>query len=107
MVATGATAEFGRTAAGVINVISKSGTNNVHGSLFYFQRLEALSSNTSNGQPLKDFRREQFGGTVGGPIKPNKAFYFFAFEGIRENLSRANLSVPIGTPCTVTAPTIT
>src|SRR5258708_6140043 len=99
VVATGATAEFGRTATGVINVISKSGTNNVHGSLFYFQRLEALSSNTSNGQPLKDFRREQFGGTVGGPIKTNKAFYFFAFEGIRENLSRANLSVPIGTPC--------
>src|SRR5258708_3369991 len=99
VVATGATAEFGRTAAGVINVISKSGTNNVHGSLFHFQRLEALSSNTSNGQPLKDFRREQFGGTVGGPIKTNKAFYFFAFEGIRENLSRANLSVPIGTPC--------
>jgi outer membrane receptor for ferrienterochelin and colicin len=106
VVATGATAEFGRTAAGVINVISKSGTNNVHGSLFHFQRLEALSSNTSDGKPLKDFRREQFGGTVGGPIKKNKAFYFFAFEGIRENLSRANLSAPIGTPCTVTAPTI-
>jgi Carboxypeptidase regulatory-like domain/TonB-dependent Receptor Plug Domain len=106
VVATGATAEFGRTAAGVINVISKSGTNSVHGSVFHFQRLEALSANTSNGQPLKDFRREQFGGTVGGPIKENKAFYFFAFEGIRENLSRANLSVPIGTPCSVTAPTI-
>src|SRR5438128_5716194 len=106
VVATGATAEFGRTAAGVINVISKSGTNSVHGSLFHFQRLEALSSHTSDGKPLKDFRREQFGGTVGGPIKKNKAFYFFAFEGIRENLSRANLSVPIAAPCSVTAPTI-
>ena len=106
VVATGATAEFGRTAAGIINVISKSGTNNVHGSAFYFQRLEALSAHTSDGKPLKGFRREQFGGTVGGPIRKNKAFYFFAFEGIRENLTRDNLSTPIGTPCSVTAPTI-
>src|SRR5438128_3442117 len=106
VVATGATAEFGRTASGIINVISKSGTNNVHGSVFHFQRLEALTANTSDGKPLKGFRREQFGGTVGGPIRKDKAFFFFAFEGIREKLSRDNLSVPIGTPCSVTAPTI-
>src|SRR5436190_20252391 len=95
VVATGASAEFGRTAGGIINVIPKSGTNEVHGSLFYFQRLEGLAAHTSDGKPLKDFRREQFGGTVGGPIKKNKAFYFFAFEGIRERLTRANLSDPI------------
>jgi len=106
VVATGATAEFGRTASGIINVISKSGTNNVHGSVFHFQRLEALSANTSDGKPLKGFRREQFGGTVGGPIRKDKAFFFFAFEGIREKLSRDNLSTAIGTPCTVAAPTI-
>ncbi len=106
VVATGATAEFGRTAAGIINVITKSGTNDVHGSVFYFQRLEALTAHTSDGKPLKGFRREQFGGTVGGPIRKNKAFYFFAFEGIRENLTRDNLSAPIGTPCPVTTPTI-
>jgi len=107
VVATGASAEFGRTAGGIINVITKSGTNAVHGSLFHFQRLEALSSHTSDGKPLKDFRREQFGGTVGGPIREDKAFFFFALEGIRENLTRANLSDPIGTPCSVTAPVIT
>jgi hypothetical protein len=106
VVATGATAEFGRTAGGIINVISKSGTNNVHGGVFHFQRLEALTANTSDGKPLKDFRREQFGGTVGGPIKKDKAFFFFAFEGIRENLSRDNLSAASGTPCSVAAPTI-
>src|SRR3989454_4718358 len=106
VVATGATAEFGRTAAGIINVISKSGTNNLHGSVFHFQRLEKLSANTSDGKPLKGFRREQFGGTVGGPIRKNRAFFFFSFEGIREKLSRDNLSAPIGTPCSVTAPTI-
>src|SRR5882762_676277 len=107
VVATGATAEFGRTAGGIINVIPKSGTNEMHGSVFYFQRLEALTAHTSDGKPLKDFRREQFGGTIGGPIKKDKAFYFLAFEGIRENLTRANLSAQVGdTPCPVAAPTI-
>ena len=107
VVASGATAEFGRTAGGVINVIPKSGTNEVHGNLFHFQRLEALTANGSDGQPLTDFRREQFGGTIGGPIRKNKVFYFLALESIRERLTRQNLSVPIGTPCTVTTPTIT
>src|ERR1043166_5992845 len=107
VVATGANAEFGRTAGGIINVISKSGTNDVNGSLFYFQRLKALTANTSDGKPLKGFRREQFGGSIGGPIKQNKAFFFFAFEGIREKLNRDNLSTPIGAPCSAPTPTIT
>src|SRR5690242_4973595 len=106
VVASGASAEFGRTAGGVINVITKSGTNDVHGSAFYFQRLEALTANTSDGKPLQDFHREQYGATIGGPFKKDKAFYFFAFEGIHENLTRANLSDPIGAPCPVAAPTI-
>jgi Carboxypeptidase regulatory-like domain/TonB-dependent Receptor Plug Domain len=106
VVATGASAEFGRTAGGIVNVITKSGTNNVNGSLFYFQRLEGLTSNTSDGKPLTDFHREQFGGTVGGPLQKDKAFYFLALEGIRENLQRPNLSDPIGTPCPVSSPTL-
>ena len=107
VVASGASAEFGRTAGGVINVITKSGTNDVHGSAFLFQRLEALTANTSDGKPLEGFNRSQYGGTVGGPIKKDKAFYFFAFEGIREKLERANLSEQIGaTPCPISAPTI-
>jgi Carboxypeptidase regulatory-like domain/TonB-dependent Receptor Plug Domain len=107
VVATGATAEFGRTAAGIVNVISKSGTNDVHGSVFYFQRLEGLTANTKpDNKPLTDFNRSQYGGTVGGPFQRDKAFYFLAFEGIAEKLSRDNLSVPIGTPCSVTTPTV-
>jgi hypothetical protein len=106
VVATGASAEFGRTAGGIINAITKSGTNEVHGNLFHFQRLEALTANSSDGKPLTDFRREQFGGTIGGPIKKDKVFFFFALESIRERLTRANLSEPIGTPCSVAAPTI-
>jgi len=107
VIATGANAEFGRTAGGIINVITKSGTNKIHGSGFYFQRFEGLTANTSDGKPLKDFHREQYGATIGGPFKENKAFYFFAFEGIRENLERPNLSEPIGaTPCPIATPTI-
>jgi len=106
VVATGANAEFGRTAGGIVNVITKSGTNDLHGSLFHYQRLEGLTSNTSDGKPLKDFHREQFGGTLGGPLVKDKAFFFVALEGIRENLQRPNLSEPIGTPCPVSAPTI-
>jgi hypothetical protein len=107
VIATGASAEFGRTAGGVVNVITKSGTNTLHGSLFHFQRLEALTANTSDGRELTDFHREQFGGTLGGPIVKDKAFFFGAFEQILENLTRANLSEQIGpTPCSVSAPTV-
>src|SRR2546427_8058831 len=89
---TGASAEFGHTAGGVVNVITKSGTNQVNGSLFHYQRLEGLTSHTSDGKPLADFHREQFGGNRGGPLTQNKAFYFLALEGVRENLLRPNLS---------------
>lgn len=107
VIATGANAEYGRTAGGIINVITKSGTNDVHGSLFFNFRHENLSSDTSDGKPLEGFHREQFGGTIGGPIVKNKAFYFFALESIRENLTRPNLSEQVGdTPCGISNPTI-
>src|SRR2546427_7543632 len=99
VVASGANAEFGRTAGGVINVITKSGTNDIHGSAFEYFRTESLSANTSDGKPLQDFRRNQFGGSLGGPIYKDKLFFFGAAEGIRENLTRQNLSPAIGTPC--------
>ena len=99
VIASGASAEYGRTAGGVVNVITKSGTNNFHGSVFEYFRTEGLTSDTSDGKPLTDFLRNQFGGSLGGPIKKDKLFFFGAGEGIRENLTRSNLSVPIGTPC--------
>ena len=107
VIASGASAEFGRTAGGVVNVVSKSGTNNIHGSLFHYQRLEALTGNTSDGKPLSGFHREQFGGSVGGPIKKDKLFFFGSFEQIISNLQRPNLSQQLGaTPCPVQTPTI-
>jgi hypothetical protein len=107
IVASGANAEFGHTGGGVVNVITKSGTNNFHGSLFEYQRLESLTANTSDGKPLTDFHREQFGGAAGGYIVKDKLFYFGAAEGIDENLLRPNLSEPIGSACSVSNPTVT
>jgi Carboxypeptidase regulatory-like domain/TonB-dependent Receptor Plug Domain len=109
VVASGANAEFGRTGGGVVNVITKSGTNSLHGSLFHYQRLAALTANTSDGNPLTNFHREQFGGSVGGPIIKDKLFFFAAAEGIDENLLRPNLSsYNAGTlgssPCSIANP---
>jgi outer membrane receptor for ferrienterochelin and colicin len=105
VVATGANAEFGRTAGAVINVITKSGTNDLRGSLFHFQRLEDLTSAASDGSKLQDFHREQFGGTLGGPIRKDKAFFFLALEHINEKFVRSNLSLPLGS-CPVAAPIV-
>jgi hypothetical protein len=109
VVASGANAEFGRTGGGVVNVITKSGTNDFHGSLFHYQRLEALTANTSDGNPLTNFHREQFGGSAGGHIIKDKLFYFGAAEGIDENLLRPNLSAynakALGSsPCSISNP---
>ena len=102
--ASGANAEFGRSAGGVINVVTKSGTNAVHGALFEYFRTEGLTAATSDGKPLQDFRRNQFGGSFGGPVIKDKLFFFAAGEGIRENLTRSNLSTPLGTPCGIQNP---
>jgi hypothetical protein len=106
VIASGAPAEFGRTAGGVVNVITKSGTNEMHGSAFHYQRLEALSGELSDGTNLEEFHREQFGGTFGGPMRRDRAFFFGALEGITGNFERPNLGRAIGTPCPVSAPTV-
>ena len=107
VIASGAPAEFGRTAGGVVNVITKSGTNSVRGSLFHFQRIEELTGDLSDGTTLENFHREQFGGTIGGPIEKEKSFFFLAFEGINGNFQRPNLSRQLGdTPCPVPNPTV-
>ena len=102
--ASGANAEFGRSAGGVINVVTKSGTNAMHGSGFEYFRTESLAAATSDGKPLDGFRRNQFGGSLGGPLVKDKLFFFAAGEGIRENLNRAALGAPLGTACGVSNP---
>jgi hypothetical protein len=107
VIASGAPAEFGRTAGGVVNVVTKSGSNETHGSIFHFQRLEGLTGDLSDGSKLEKFHREQSGGTIGGPLLRDKAFYFVALEGIGGNFERPNLSRQLGdTACPVPNPTI-
>jgi outer membrane receptor protein involved in Fe transport len=86
----GFSAEFGRAGGGVINVITRSGENDFHGSGFYFLRDEALNSNTPvlsarNAKRPKS-QIKQFGGTFSGPIKQNRAFFFFTYDGQRANV---------------------
>src|SRR5258708_12625250 len=100
----GANGGFGGSAGGVMNVVAKSGTNGIHGSGFEYFRTEALTTATSDGKPLDGFRRNQFGGSFGGPLIKDKLFFFAAGEGIRENLTRANLSAPLGPACSVATP---
>lgn len=93
-------AEYGRAAGGVVNAVTKSGTNQLHGSAFYYQRNNKLGARnplstistfdpttgliTISGFKPKDIRH-QFGGTIGGPIVKNKLFFFFSYDGQRRN----------------------
>jgi hypothetical protein len=79
------TAEYGRNAAGIISVVTKSGTNEFHGSGFEFLRNGNLNANSYfnilNGVATDNLERNQYGGTFGGPIKKDRAFFFVAYEG--------------------------
>jgi len=81
-------AEYGRYASGVINVITKSGTNAWHGSLFEFLRNDVFNANDWGSQlDVPPLRRNQFGGTVGGPVRRDKTFFFFSYSGLRQKTS--------------------
>ena len=96
-------AEYGQIMGGIVHAVTKSGTNQLHGSLFFFHRNDNLdarnffdtdSSNPTVRSDPPEFRRHQFGATAGGPIVPDKTFIFGGYEGFRQALG---LSVPIGT----------
>jgi len=80
-------AEFGRSAGAIVDIISQSGSNEVHGTLFEFFRNDALDATNfferATGIPRSKFRNNQFGGAVGGPIIKDKTFYFASYEGHR------------------------
>ena len=77
-------AEHGRSTGGVVNVVTKSGTNTFDGSAFLFARDDSLNAKTffekSQGLEKQPFEQEQFGGTAGGPIKRDRAFFFGSYE---------------------------
>jgi Carboxypeptidase regulatory-like domain/TonB-dependent Receptor Plug Domain len=85
-------ASYGRNPGANVNVVTKSGTNEFHGTLFEFFRNEALNANdfffnrdrNPNGPKKQILRQNQFGGTLGGPVKENKLFFFGSYQGTRQ-----------------------
>jgi len=101
VVRSGATAEVGRTNAGFVNAVTKSGTNEFRGEIFYFNRNDKLTSPDAFEND-GDNQQNQFGGSIGGPIKKDKAFFFF---GIEQNLLKIPFFVDFVAPTGVTLPT--
>jgi hypothetical protein len=76
-------AEFGRNSGSVVNVVTKSGTNEFHGDVFEFLRNNVLNARGFFDVNKPDFKQNQFGGTIGGPIRKDKTFFFASYEGRR------------------------
>jgi hypothetical protein len=88
-------AEYGKTSGGVVNATTRSGTNALHGSVYEFIRNSKLDAanffENAGGVPKSAFKRNQFGGAVGGPIIKNKTFFFADYEGIRQSKGIPNV----------------
>jgi hypothetical protein len=94
-VISGADAQFGRNAGAIVNIVTKSGTNELHGSVFEYFRNSALDARNffnTVGSPQNPFHNNSFGGSLGGPVVKNKTFFFVAYEGERESGGIASLS---------------
>jgi hypothetical protein len=89
-------AAFGKTAGSTINLVTKSGTNDFHGVAYEFVRNDKFDSPPVFQKTLPEYRRNQFGGSFGGPIKKNKAFFFVNFESLRQ-IQGGNSSVLVPT----------
>ncbi|HMK24017.1 MAG TPA: carboxypeptidase regulatory-like domain-containing protein [Terriglobales bacterium] len=89
-------AEYGRNSGAVVNVVTKSGTNTFHGNVYEFFRNDALNSKGYFDTEKPAFHQNQFGGTLGGPIKKDRTFFFASYEGrrIRNGVSSDQIAVP-------------
>jgi outer membrane receptor protein involved in Fe transport len=95
-------AEYGRNGGGVISVVTKSGTNEWHGSAFEFLRNDAFNANSffnnASGLPRDVLKRNQYGGTFGGPIKKDRFFFFVGYQGQRLSAQQATGQGTVFTP---------
>ena len=87
VVTSNATADYGRTSGGIINAVTRSGTNNFHGSVYEFLRNSALDASNFFDLTKPPFKRNQFGATAGGPIRKDRTFIFGDYEGLRQTLN--------------------
>jgi hypothetical protein len=95
-------AEYGRNGGGIISMVVKSGSNQLHGSLFEFFRNKVLDANdffnVQQGLPRLDLKRNQYGATLGGPLIKNRAFFFLAYQGQRQLLAVPDVNAAVFTP---------
>ena len=87
VITNGASAEFGRSGGGVVNVVTKSGSNVLHGSLFYNEQPQSLIENFANGSEPRDQSKKQYGGSIGGPIIKDKLFYFVSYDQQKQSVT--------------------
>ena len=90
-------AEYGRTSGGVVNAITRSGTNQIRGTVFEFHRNSAMDAKDyfDRGSSPPPFRRNQYGVAFGGPLVKNRAFWFADYEGLREMLGQTTISTTL------------
>jgi hypothetical protein len=88
-------AEYGKTSGGVVNAVTRSGTNQFHGSAYEFLRNSALDTRNYFDAPgsVPPFKRNQFGGAIGGPILKNRTFFFADYEGIRQSKGISTVAI--------------
>ncbi|MDQ2978423.1 MAG: TonB-dependent receptor [Acidobacteriota bacterium] len=92
VITNGASVEFGRSGGGFVNVITKSGTNNLHGSGFFYWQPKTLAEDFANGQKAADQDKKQYGASLGGPLLHDRLFFFGSYD--RQD---QNVTVPIST----------
>jgi len=87
-------AQYGRASGGVVNAVTQSGTNSIHGSVFEFLRNEKLDARDyflDRGLPKAPLKRNQFGAALGGPIRKDRTFFFLNYEGVQQNFGSSFL----------------
>jgi hypothetical protein len=94
---SGFAAQYGRMSSAVVTAVTKSGTNKFHGSLFEFNRNTDLNATPWDSTVNPSYHRNQFGGTVGGPIRRDKAFFFFSYAGLRQLIGQRLASAVVPT----------
>lgn len=96
VITNGFAPEFGRSTGGLLNVVTKSGTNTIHGDFHYFLRSNQFTANDALGNPSNITKQHQFGGSVGFPIRRDRQFLFLAFDVQREHGPLATVFCPPG-----------
>ena len=88
-------AEYGDYSGGLVTVVTKSGTNSLHGDAFDYLRNTDLDARSFFDINRNAFQQNQFGGTLGGPIRHDKVFFFTDYQGTRSNIGQSGGAIPV------------